>query len=346
MKSGLVLINLGTPEEAEPKAVGKYLKEFLMDPYVVDIPWIFRWILVNLIIVPRRSHTSAKLYQNIWTDEGSPLLINSEKLVAKFRKGHEEGPVELAMRYGNPSIEKALASLVEQGVDQIAIMPLYPHYALSSTETCLEKCREVLNRLGFKGEANYYEEFYDHPVYISTLVATIREILDAGKPDFLLYSYHGIPEHQVAATGTACAFSDQCCSNFREHSPKCYRAQCFETTRLCNEALGWPQEKTAVSFQSRLGSRPWLKPYTDQILADLVAKGVKKLAVACPAFTADCLETIEEISIRTSEDFKAAGGEEVILVPSLNDRDDWVTALHKLLGQMKTRPLSKALQTT
>ena len=329
--SGILLINLGTPASPEPRDVGRYLRQFLMDRFVVDIPFLFRWLLVHLLIVPRRRHTSGRLYRNIWTDEGSPLLVNSDRLLTGMRASRPDDQIALAMRYGQPSIASGLKQLLDAGVDNIQIVPLYPHYALSSVETCLEECRRQIRKLNFHGRVTYFREFYDHPAYINVLVSTIREVLEREKPDFLLYSYHGLPEHQVAATGSRCRFDEECCRTFRDHSPRCYRAQCFETTRLCNDALGWPEDKFVVSFQSRLGRRPWLKPYTDQVLKGLVARGVRRLAVACPAFTADCLETLEEISFRARADFIAAGGEDVVLIPSLNDRSDWVGALGELL---------------
>lgn len=301
-----------------------------MDPYVIDIPWILRWFLVNVIIVPKRSHSSAALYKNIWTEEGSPLLVNSQKLLKKYQVASPDTPVGLAMRYGNPSIEGELQKLINQGVDTIRVFPLYPQYATSSVKTSLEECRRILKKLNFQGKAEYYGEFYDDPRFIAPLAQSIQTVLDRENPDYLLYSYHGLPEHQVAATGKGCRFDSTCCAQFKQNNPHCYRAQCIETTNSCNSKLNWPSSKTTIAYQSRLGNRPWLKPYTDVVVKELAAQGVRKLAVVCPAFTADCLETLEEISIRIQEDFQEAGGKDVVLVPCLNDHDSWVDGLSQI----------------
>ena len=329
----LLLINLGTPSSPEPPEVGNYLKEFLMDPYVIDMPWLFRWLFVHLFIVPRRSKESSTLYKNIWTDGGSPLLINCYKLMERFKPLVPDREVELAMRYGNPSIERALENLKARGVEDIDIFPLYPQYATSSVETVLAKCRKDITAMGFTGKVNYYKEFYHHEAYLTALAATIQEVLKEKKPDYLLYSYHGLPEHQVSATGTACKFEAACCDTYQKHSPSCYRAQCYHTSKLLEPFLKEFNVPTGVAFQSRMGKRPWLQPFTDHKVKELAAAGVKRLAVACPAFTADCLETLEEIEFRISETFIEAGGQEVFLVPSLNDRDDWVCALKVLLEE-------------
>jgi ferrochelatase len=332
-KPALLLINLGTPSSPEPKEVGNYLTEFLMDPYVIDIPWVFRWIFVHLFIVPRRSKESSALYKNIWSDSGSPLLVNSYKLLERLKPLVPDREVELAMRYGTPSIARALENLKARGVENIDILPLYPQYATSSVETVLVKCREEITKMGFSGKVNYYKEFYNHEAYQTALAATVREVLEEKKPDHLLYSYHGLPEHQVAATCDACKADASSTDNFKEHSSSCYRAQCYRTSELLDPYLKDLNVPSSVAFQSRVGRRPWLKPFTDHKVAELAASGVKRLAVACPAFTADCLETLEEIEYRIAEDFIAAGGKEVFLVPSLNDRDDWVCALKVLLDE-------------
>ena len=330
-KPALLLINLGTPDSPEPKAVGRYLKEFLMDRYVIDLPYFLRWIIVRLFIVPRRSKSSSELYKNIWSDKGSPLLVNSINLLERLRGELSDRKVSLAMRYGSPSIKKALRELKDQGEQDVEILPLYPQYATSSVETVLDKCREDVKALGFSGGVSYYKEFYHKEVYIRSVAKTINKVIEEKKPDFLLYSYHGLPEHQVAATGTKCAFKASCCDTYKEHSPSCYRAQCYQTSKLINEQLVDKAISTEVAFQSRLAGRPWLKPYTDVVVKELAGKGVKRLAVACPAFTADCLETLEEIEIRIKEDFVEAGGEDVFLVPSLNDNPDWAQAIKTLL---------------
>lgn len=342
-KPGFLIVNLGTPAAPEPKALKAYLTEFLMDPYVIDLPWLLRWILVKLIIVPRRSHESAKLYQNIWSDAGSPLLAYSEKFLAKLQDAMPEAPIALAMRYGQPSIQEGLKALVAQGADEIFVLPSYPQYARSSTLTCLSECQRVAQKLSLATPLFYYQEFFNHPGYIASLAATISETIGQHQPDYLLFSYHGIPEHHLTKDSPECRFADACCSRYQSHNPHCYRAQCFLTTKETVRQLGDQlQIPYGVSFQSRLGRRPWLSPNTEEVIAELGRKGHKTLAIACPSFTADCLETLEEISIRAQEVFAEHGGDQVVLVPSLNDRSDWVTACRDLLLSQKAdaQPLS------
>ena len=335
MKQGYLIINLGTPDSPQPKEVGTYLKEFLMDPFVVDINGFFRWILVYLLIVPKRSKESAALYQNIWTEEGSPLLVYSKKLIKKLIEKFEKTPIELGMRYGSPSLEEAIDKLLQQGVDKITICPLYPQYALSSTATCLVSVQKALRARSFQGEARYLRSFYDHPNYLQAMANSIKPYLESS-PDMIVFSYHGLPEHQVSATGTRCEFNSSCCTTFKSHSPDCYRAQCYHTTNKVLEALNWPKDKTTVVFQSRLGRRPWLKPYADDEIKKIAESGAKNIVVSCPSFTADCLETLEEISFRMKDDFINAGGESLTLVPSLNDNQEWVDAIPTLWQDSNT----------
>ena len=337
-KRGYLLVNLGTPKDPSPGAVGRYLREFLSDPLVIDIPAPLRWALVHLIIVPFRSRKSAHLYRNIWTDRGSPLLFHSQDLVKKVKSFLRQGEVELAMRYGEPSMAQGIQALKDKGVEQVVMLPLYPQFAQASFASTIAEAKRLKRK--FQGlSLSYLKEFYDQDFYIDVLTASIQEVLDREKPDFLLFSYHGVPEHQVAATGEGCEFNDTCCATFRSHNPKCYRAHCLQTTELTKKKLNLAGIGTAMTFQSRLGNRPWLKPYTDEYVKLLPAKGIKKLAVACPAFTADCLETLEEISLRLSEDFQEAGGEKVILIPSLNSRDDWSQAVASYCHSSQPLPL-------
>ncbi len=340
-KTGLLIANLGTPDAPTPEALRAYLAEFLMDPYVIDVPWPVRWPLVHWGIVPSRSQASAKLYQNIWSDLGSPLLAHSRKFLAKLANKLPDYTLELGMRYGKPSLAEAFSKLMASQVDTISIFPMYPQYARSSTLTCLKACAKAVHKLGFNGLVTYYPEFFDASPYQDALAKTVAEVLEHQKPDFLLYSYHGLPEHHLTVDSKGCQFTEGCCLNFRTHHPHCYRAQCIATTAQVQNRLKGFGVPHSIAYQSRLGRRPWLKPNTEHVIADLARQGIKKLAVACPSFTSDCLETLEEISFRAQEVFVAHGGKEVILVPSLNDRDDWVDAVANLVRQM--RPLSLAM---
>ncbi len=333
-RTGILLVNLGTPDAPTPGAVGRYLKEFLMDPFVLRMPAVLRWILVNIVIVPRRRFASAKLYKNIWTKKGSPLLFNTESLEAKLQKQlGDPYKVAIAMRYGNPSLKAGMKQLLKQDVKQIHIVPLYPQYALSSTETCLDACEKIAVDLKIGIPVTYEPEFFSHPAYEKVLAETVREVLATTKPDVLMMSFHGLPESHIHWTdpGAHCLKDGECCANFMNTAPHCYRAQSYATANAILKNTQWPKEKSLVCFQSRLTREPWLQPFTDVELKRLASEGVKTIAVACPAFTADCLETLEEIGIRAQEDFAKEGGKKVTLIPSLNDRDDWVQALAQIV---------------
>ena len=339
--TGLLLCNLGTPDDPSPGSVRRYLREFLADPRVLDINPVGRWALLNLIILPLRPRKSAAAYRQIWTDRGSPLLTNSEDLTAavRARLGHD-WVVELGMRYQRPSIASALDKLRASGADRIVVFPLYPQYSASSTGSSVEEVFRVAARPWVTPTLSFIEPFYDDPGFIEALAERGRPILQAERPDHVLFSFHGLPErhmHKSDPTGSHCLASQSCCDRMVAANRHCYRAQCFATARALGACLGLPEGSSSVSFQSRLGRTPWIRPYTDIVLTELAAKGKKRIVVFCPAFVADCLETLEEIGIRAKRDFVAAGGEGLTLVPSLNASPAWVDAVVELVRRQADR---------
>ena len=323
---GLLVLNLGTPDGPDPESVGRYLKEFLMDPNVIDIPSFVRWPLVNLAIVPKRKYASSEAYQSIWTEQGSPLLVNSAELVESLKSSLHEAKVELAMRYGNPDIKSALMRLRDNGVQELSVLPLYPHYAMSSTLTALQKVKEDLRVLGWGPKIRHYPSFYNHPTYIDVMANNYSKLTaDGFAPDFYLMSYHGLPKRHLYKLNKGCV-AGECCDVPSDRSSTCYRYQAFQTSKLLAEKLGLNDDKYETTFQSRLGGG-WIEPFTDVFIEELAEKGVKKLVVFSPSFTSDCLETLEEIKMEAAESFVKAGGEELRLVPSLNDDPLWSKAI-------------------
>ena len=334
MKKAVLLINLGTPDAPSPGKVRIYLTQFLNDKRVIDINPIGRFILVNLIIVPFRSFKSSKLYQAIWTKEGSPLLLNSillkEKLQAKLGNDYI---VELAMRYQKPSIKNALENLRKQRPEKIHILPLYPQYASSSTGSTLEEVFDKIKSWEVIPNLNIISKFYDHPKFIEALVKQGQKY-KIEEYDHVLFSYHGLPERQIRKAsahygGDTCQMG-ACCNSITKNNQYCYRANCFETTRQLVKALNIPADKHTTSFQSRLDDK-WLKPFSDKVVEELAQKGAKKVLVFSPAFVADCLETIYEIGTEYQEIFEHYGGEKITLVESLNASDEWVEAVQGII---------------
>jgi len=329
-KKGILLVNLGSPRSTKVSDVKEYLDEFLMDERVIDYRWFFRTLLVRGIILNTRPKKSAAAYETVWTPEGSPLILITEQIQQKLQQ-RVDVPVEIGMRYAEPSIETGLRKLTDQGVTEIVLFPLYPQYAMSTTETVIEKAEEVRKK-SFPGiKIHYVQPFYNREMYINCLAESIREKLPA-EFDALQFSYHGVPERHIYKTDptNTCNLND-CCSRPENPSHQfCYRHQCYRTTELVIEKLGIPKEKTIVSFQSRLGKDKWIEPYTDQTLENLPKKGVKKLAVVCPAFVSDCLETLEEIAMEGQEEFLKAGGESFHYLPCLNDEDAWIEVVKNL----------------
>lgn len=333
--TGLLLINLGTPDAPEAGAVRRYLRQFLSDPRVLDMNPVGRFFLLNLIILPLRPARSAEAYHKIWTDRGSPLLFHSQDLtlLVKERLG-SAWHVELAMRYGNPSIAAAMERFRQAGVDRIVVFPLFPQYASSSTGSALEAVMAEAGKAWNVPRLSAIDPFYDDSGFIAAFVQGGRPVMDSVRPDHVLFSFHGLPERQVRKsddTGAHCLASQDCCSRMVAANRHCYRAQCFTTARLLAAELGLAPDGYTVCFQSRLGRIPWIRPYTDHVLLELAAAGKKRLVVFSPAFVADCLETIEEIGMRCRDDFVAAGGEELVLVPSLNSSPAWADAVVALV---------------
>ncbi|MEP2023874.1 MAG: ferrochelatase [Reichenbachiella sp.] len=324
-KKGILLVNLGTPDSPSVKDVRKYLREFLMDERVIDIPYLSRWFLVNIIIATFRSPKSAKEYQKLWEDRGSPLKFYSEDLTEAVQKQlGKDYQVELAMRYQNPSIQSGLDKLKNSGVTQIKVIPLFPQYASASNGSVIQKVMEIVGGWQVIPKIDFEGPFFDHPKLLETIAQNAKKWMDEHDYDHFLFSYHGLPERQILkAEISTCQLCD-CCNSCHSKNRYCYRAQCFETTRLMAEKLGLPEDKVSTAFQSRLGKDPWIKPYTDEVITELADAGHKKVLAFSPAFVADCLETTFEVGKTYKEDFLALGGERWDLVESLNVHPMWV----------------------
>ncbi len=322
---GVLLVNLGSPQSPDPKDVKPYLDEFLMDRYVIDVPFLLRALLVRGIILRKRPEKSGAAYKKIWWEEGSPLIVISKRMHEKV-KPKVDVPVSLAMRYGQPSIMKGLQELHDQGVTDVLLFPLYPQHAMASTVTILVLAEELRKKHFPQMKFTSVPAFYNKPDYIRNLADSIKKHLEGFEYDHLLFSYHGIPERHIRKTDVTkshCKIDNKCCVTPSPAHEFCYRHQCFETTRQVVEMLGIPREKYSETFQSRLVGDKWLEPYTDVEINKMPEKGIKKLAVVTPAFVADCLETLEEIAMEANHQFKEHGGEEFLAIPCLNDSDDW-----------------------
>jgi ferrochelatase len=334
MKKAVLLVNLGTPDDPSPSKVRKYLTQFLNDKRVIDINPVARFILVNLVIVPFRSFRSSKLYQAIWSKEGSPLLLNSMALKEKLQqKLGQEYVVELAMRYQKPGIKQVLETLRQQRPGKIIILPLYPQYASSSTGSTLEEVYKLISKWEVIPDLESISKFYDNPKFIAAFVNEAKTY-NIAEYDHVLFSYHGLPERQILKAsahygGSTCQMG-ACCNSITKNNQYCYRANSFETTRQLVKALNIPEGKYTTSFQSRLDNK-WLKPFSDKVIEELAKKGAKKVLVFSPAFVADCLETIYEIGTEYDEIFKAQGGEKITLVHSLNASEAWVEAVREIV---------------
>ncbi|HEX7841267.1 MAG TPA: ferrochelatase [Kofleriaceae bacterium] len=340
--TGLLLVNLGTPDAPTPSAVRRYLREFLGDPRVLDINAVGRALLLHLVILPRRPAQSAHAYASIWdARRGSPLLYHSRDLAAAVAE--KLGPawhVELAMRYGQPSLGVALHAFAEAGVNRIVVLPLFPQYATSSTGTAQARLMELAGERWNTPALDFVPAFHDDPGFLAAFEHVARPVLTEFRPDHVLFSFHGLPVRQIRKSdhgGAICFQRETCCDEGK--NPYCYRAQSFATARALASRLELTADRYTVCFQSRLGRTPWIKPYTDQLLDQLARGGTRRLAVMCPAFVADCLETVEEIGIRARAQFKAAGGEELVLVPSLNATAPWVDAVCAIATRHAARKL-------
>jgi ferrochelatase len=329
---GVLLVNLGSPESPTPKDVKPYLDEFLMDKYVIDYPYLFRVFLVRGIIIGlrKRAEKSAEAYQQIWWDEGSPLIVLSERLHKKVQ-AKTDMPIVLAMRYGKPSIESGLKELHQKGVTDVLVLPLYPQHAMASTETITVLANKIQKEQFPNMKLTHFPAFYNRKEYIIAQAESFKKHLGDFDYEKLVFSYHGIPERHIRKsdiTKSHCRIDGQCCQVSSKAHEFCYRHQCFETTRQIIEYLGIPREKVMNTFQSRLSGDKWLEPYTDVEIDNLAKNGVKKIAVVTPAFVSDCLETLEEIGMRAKEDFISNGGEEFLAIPCMNEDELWVDALH------------------
>ena len=332
---GLLLVNLGSPEAPTWKSVYAYLCGFLSDRYVIDLPFLPRQALVRAVIAPLRARATAANYRKIWTERGSPLVGFTRDFTD--RVAAEMAPrwdVRWAMRYGSPAIGEVLA---DWKVDKIYLVPLYPQYAESSTRTAVERAALAAPGGGSGqgergGRLEVLQDFYDEPEFIDSLVTRISGEIGAFAPDHVLLSYHGLPEHHVRKLHPAhCLRTSACCAHVNQANRLCYRAQCHATTRALIARLDFPAARVSLAFQSRLGRRPWIKPYTDQVIVDLATGGVRRVLVSCPSFVADCLETLDEVQIRLREQFRAAGGEDLRLVPALNDSRHWVVNFSRMV---------------
>lgn len=326
--TAVLLVNLGSPDAPTPAATRRYLREFLTDRRVIELPsWLWRPIL-ELAILPRRPKASAAKYAKIWTAEGSPLTVATKRLAeALAHHWGEQGPlVRWAMRYGNPNVREVLAALQEEGVRRLLVVPLYPQYCASTTASVFDAVVATLQKWRDLPELRFIRNWHDHPLWVGRVAATIRRAWEvSGEPEQLLFSFHGMPKKTLFAGDP-------------------YHCECQKSARLIAEALGLPRERWQVTFQSRFGPAEWLQPYTQERLEELARSGVKRVAVVCPGFVADCLETLEEIGIECREAFLAAGGEHFTYIPCLNDDAEWVRDFASILSDhlhgwpMVTRP--------
>jgi len=334
MKSqkAILLLNTGTPEAPDVRNVRKFLSQFLNDKRVIDLPWLFRKILVNLIIVPFRAHSSSKRYKRLWTDRGSPLHYYGISLQEKLgRKLGEDYIVRFAVNYGKPSIEDTISEICSFQPESITVFPLFPQYASSTTGSVIEKCHRSLEGRINAPLFTAITEYYNHPDYINALSVCVSENEPSGF-DHIVISYHGLPLRQVNKThnGKSCTEHD-CTAALTKENASCYQAMCYETSRQLASKLNFAPEFYSVCFQSRI-SKNWLSPFTDEILISLAKKGKKSIMVVCPSFTADCLETIVEVGDEYRDLFLANGGEKFVLVPALNDREIWVDTIQTILS--------------
>ncbi len=326
MRRGLLLINLGTPKSAKISAVRDYLRTFLTDKRVIDLPALLRYVLVYAFILPFRTKRSAHAYQTIWTAQGSPLLYHSQNLAHQVQK--EVGPdyeIALGMRYGEPSIASALKRL--KSCDAITILPLYPQYSSAANGSSIEEAMRIISSWDIIPTLTIIRDFFQHPAYINAQAKLIKDYLQ--ESEHVLFSYHGIPERQITKNECKSVCSDDC-PVLTDSNQKCYKAQCHQSSRLLANELQLTEKQYSTAFQSRLGRTPWIKPYTDEVLTTLATQGIKKLVIVCPSFVADCLETLEEISIRAKQQWLALGGEQLIVVPCLNEQPLWVNAIKEI----------------
>lgn len=338
--TAVLLVNLGTPDSPEYRDVARYLREFLLDPRVLDIPVIKRQLLVRGIIAPFRSRSSGRTYREIWTDEGSPLLVYSEAMVRKLQASlGSEYRVILGMRYQNPSLESALETLRQEGCKRLIVVPLFPQYASASTGSAHQKVMELLSRWPTIPDCHFINSYPTQQAMIQAFAERARE-QELSSYDHVIQSFHGLPERQIRACDDTqrCLVSADCCEKAPEDS-LCYRAQCLATAKAIAKELELGRESWTISFQSRLGRDPWIQPFTPDILKKLAEQGKKRVLVLCPAFVCDCLETTYEIGVEAQEDFEKWGGEKVQLVEGLGSHPMWIQALKELVEERAPMPV-------
>lgn len=334
-KTGVLLVNLGTPDSFHPKDVQRYLVEFLTDGRVIDVPWLWRQILVRGFIIPRRYKQSAACYAKIWTSEGSPLSVYSRNVKDKLQTSlGTEFYVELAMRYRKPSIEETLTNLLRKSLQELIIFPLFPQYASATSGSVHQKVMELLKNFQVIPHVTFVNSFFDHPAFVEAFCARGASYAHE-EYDHILFSYHGLPKRHVmkADRHAWCLQEKECCEKLGRKNETCYAAQCFATTQAIASKLNIPRERYSLCFQSRLGKDPWLQPYASETIKDLAKKGKKKILVFCPSFVCDCLETIYEFGVEYAAEFKHAGGELLELVRGLNDSEEWIKALHIMIKE-------------
>ena len=339
-KKGVLLVNVGSPDSPAVKDIKRYLREFLMDERIIDLPYLLRYTLVNGIILNTRPPKTSKAYQKIWWNEGSPLIVITKRLTEKIQQ-QVSVPVVMAMRYGNPNIASGLQQLYDQGVDEVLLMPLYPQYAMATTQTIEVFAQQLVKKQFPKMKLIKFPAFFHRSEYIEALAEVTRKYLENNPCDHLLFSYHGVPERHLRKTSPTPAHKNiventSCCNPYSEEGKYCYRSHCFDTTRLLAVKLELKENTYSQSFQSRLGNDKWITPFTADKIAQLAQQGVKKLAVITPAFVTDCVETLEEIEMAGGKTFRENGGEEFKMVPCLNDSNLWVHALSKWINEYLT----------
>ena len=332
---GILLINLGTPDKPERKDVNRYLLQFLTDKRVIDFPWLKRQLLVRGLIVPLRAGNSTNLYKQLWTAEGSPLKYYGERLtdlVSKRLGG--EIPVALGMRYQNPSIEAAIDELISKDVDEVIVFPLFPHYASASTGSAFEEVMRVVSQKQVIPSMSFIQDYYEQEDYLNVVVDHSKDF-DISAYDHILFSYHGIPQRHLRKADASghCLGKDGCCNALTLINRNCYSAQSHATTRALATRLNLAPDRYTTCFQSRLGKEVWTQPYASQVIVERAGKGDKRILVFSPSFVADCLETTVEVGIEYQEEFVAAGGEKLDLVPSLNDDPAWVEAILQIIKE-------------
>lgn len=346
-KVGILLMNTGSPDAPHTPETRAYLRQFLSDPRVIDISPLGRWALLNFVILPFRPRQSAEAYHTIWTERGSPLIVHSEDFAEGLRAHLPDALIEIGMAYGQPSIPFVIDRLIDSGATRLLLVPLFPQYASATVGSVLELAYRHAGTKPNVPPISVVPPFYEEPEFLDAWAAVAAPELEAFNPDHVLMSYHGLPERQIYKcdpTGRHCLKRDNCCEHYLEGNPMCYRAHCLATTKGIVERLGLTESDYTLAFQSKLGRDPWLTPATDETVERLAQQGVKRLAVLSPAFVADCIETIEELGIQAKESFEANGGEDFLLIPSLNEHPQWIEGFAGVLRRYGAEPAQATLQ--